>query len=202
MNPRWRTRARFLLVVGAMCGAICSRAGGTPQSQAVRQPGADVPEAYRSWGETIGGLQLSVAFLPGEVIIGQPVDLDLGIWNASAHTVTFSWYDFPTPEFHFMVRDAHGVVVPMTRYGRMACTPYVSHGFFEHNTPITILPRHEYQVHLWLNRMFDMSLVGDYTVTATTMIPSPGGMVTGADKMESRQVVSNTADVLVLDHGI
>jgi hypothetical protein len=57
--------------------------------------------------------------------------------------------------------------MPMTKYGKYVMTPFIP----AKNMPIRIKSGEEYREQFPLNRMYDMTMYRDYTITANRAVP-------------------------------
>ena len=113
--------------------------------------------------------QLSAQFEKDTYAPCAPVLLWISIRNTTKHPVVM----FETrPENHYrlVVRDERGNIVPLTSYGQGI-------GEVLRNVRVTLDPGKEVREHILLNRLYDMTVSGTYTVTAKRRVFRSEGML-------------------------
>lgn len=123
-------------------------------------------------GVAPGGLHITLETASQEVEAGMLVDVRVSIVNMTDGDLV--WEESrPEQDFLFSVSDEHGKPVPLTRYGKRVEAARgvgrVGHGF----KPVRLAPGEKRTYTVRINRLFDMTLIGKYEVSAKYVSPLP-----------------------------
>ncbi len=119
--------------------------------------------------------------------------IDIALTNMTADERELHGSGIAERDFRFDVRDSQGQPVPMTRYGEhLTGTDGRPVTFFGY-PGFGIGPESTVDALIYINALFDISMPGDYTVTASLKVPDHNGVGTV-------ELVSNTIKVHVDDN--
>jgi hypothetical protein len=123
-----------------------------------------------AWGRSAGYCRLSISVPNTQIQGGRAVELSLIFRNDSQNEVIFprisNWFDY---KYNIVYEDNQAV--PLTKFGEIYIRT-LSSGSFAFKT---IFPGNETNTEVLINRLYDMSLPGHYTLEAFKEIPNPTG---------------------------
>jgi len=141
----------------------------------------------RIWGRSESGCLLSISVPDTQIQGGRGVELRIIFRNDGQNEVIFprisNWFDY---KYNVLYEDDQ--VVSLTKFGEI----YIRAISSGSRAIRTISPGSEVHTELLINRLYDMSLPGRYTLEAFKEIPNPSG--SGFVK-----VISNTISIDVGD---
>lgn len=166
--PSVRCSLAPILLVGllALATPIEQCTGGGPPGKDKEKDKTDPPEKVNTVKKALGGVVLFTATISEKSRASEPVSLSLQLKNLGEELVVFN--DSPFDTFLLKVKTKDGTVVPATRYlesrfkeGKVGA-PDVDRA---RHVDIELAPGKEAEVTLPLDRLFDLSLAGEYVVS-------------------------------------
>jgi hypothetical protein len=131
-----------------------------------------VPSKVR-WGEAANGAQLGISVAVPTFVVSEPVWVTVTFRNTGKAPITYVETS-PLQEYCLVVTDEKGKGVPLTRYGKRIADNF---GEITRTMMRSLDSGAEIQVRLPLNRVFDLSETGTYTITATRSVMLDSGFV-------------------------
>ena len=124
-----------------------------------------------AWGEIIDGVQLGICLKKDRFPVCEPVHLVIMLKNVGKDPVKYA-ETYPEQDYSLLVTDKNGKVVPLTRYGARLSKNV---GEVLRRVVKTLGPNGEARVELLVNRLYDMTEAGAYSITVTRPIAKKDG---------------------------
>jgi hypothetical protein len=147
-----------------------SYAVAAPEPQAGTEPAAEsAGEGKREWGKETEGQAISIMTKKATFASGELVVLTISLRNVGSQDTKIIT-QAPLGSYDIEVLGRNGEKVPLTLRGKVE-SETVGYG----SSSVTLLKKgQECTVEVPLNRLFDMSLPGKYTVSVTREVWKPG----------------------------
>ncbi len=184
----WRTNNMKLRSRGML--VLCALLITTMASNHNAQSQSEKTTVISKPGAMVEGLQFTAVPSKPKFAVDEPVLVTLEITTNKSQPTSFGDNNSPVKAFKIVLTDAGGNTVPFTRYGKLVeSEPTFSSHFSYANRAIEVRPGYKLEYHFWINRMYDMTIPGDYHITF-----SRSGIVTS-------NVISNVAIIKVVESG-
>jgi len=136
-----------------------------------------VPVLDKMPDSTANGLHLVASLQDTDVVVGNMVLLKVSLVNTSNNEVSLINQGNPNNEFTFVVKDNNGKDVSLSLWGKSLFK--YKPGYMPTANPYESVSGNGKKTYQFsLNRMFDLSIPGSYTVTASRGInPGPGKQI-------------------------
>lgn len=193
-----RMTYKTLWLWGAVILAISSIVVSTSAEEEAAQPAKDAKPSSSciTWGTEKGGVQcaLELVTLKSTLPAAEPVWIRCHTRKTSADETRLMWRGLLT--YQLTVTDAEGKAVPQTRYGTLQpfARPYLQSGTRTHKWD----EGREQAVKIHLNRLYDLSCPGRYTISFSRNIVLNDGTATEVES-NSLVVEITETDVFVGD---
>lgn len=153
--------------------------------------GGDPPGKVNTVKKSLDGVVLLTATIPQEARAGEPVSVSLQLKNLGKQRLAFS--DSPLDTFLLKVKTKDGAFVPKTRSLEDLVKPDKPGGArnVARYVDIRLAPGEEAGVTLTLNRMFDVSLEGEYLVSVEARYAVKGKSGKAADDKADKIAIEN-----------
>lgn len=143
-------------------------------------------EERMSWGEAQGGFRLGVQGMKNDFSVKDAILLVMYLKNISDEPLRVI---ITGNDYEITVLDRDGNNVPLTRYGKHLANE--ADRFFL-RVVLAVEPGEELRDELHVNRIFDMTLSGQYFVNISRSVPKRVG--DGFVKIESKRIAINVTD--------
>ena len=143
--------------------------------------------AARKWGPISQGFELSIVSDKEIYHAGDHVILSLLLHNASKTPAAFIHRD-KERDFPLDIVSSDGKIVPLTKYGKHL---QETANFVISSSKVELSPRDAIEYSLQLDKIYDVSREGTYTVTAKRMVSKED------DRRRAAEIKSNTVHITV-----
>lgn len=157
------------------------------------------------WGPVFRGLRMSSSVERARCQTTQPITLEVVIKNTSQEVVFLGGAALDYASFDIAVSyigggQSQGGRVPLTRYGQKLFAVFDA----AKNPPVELKPGEERPYRFALNRMYDMTLAGTYSVAVNRAVPGRwrydgDGRMDKAEAARPPELVSNQLVVELFD---
>lgn len=149
--------------------------------------------AEKEWGPSVGGMAVSIAADKAAYDPGERIRLSVRCKNVGQKAITVMEYG-PPMDHRLLVSSSNGQPVPMTLLGKRAVRDYepAARNFFE------LKPGEESVAEFELDRIFDLSVHGAYTVTVDRYLWNEDRV---ANRLTKTVVGANRIDFKIRDPG-
>ncbi|MBV9470075.1 MAG: hypothetical protein JO316_25550 [Abitibacteriaceae bacterium] len=160
-----------LLLLAASLLAASSVSSGRPQKREPLKKGAPtktLPSTAPVQEASATGLHLSVEMERAEVYAGEQVVAKVTLRNESSTTISY-WGVYDDESFTYTIKDWRGNV-PLTRYGKLVIKPPGGPIYSVMVLTHHLKPGQEYKCRILLNRLYDMTPPGKYSITLQKIV--------------------------------
>jgi hypothetical protein len=164
---------------------------------------ADEPSV--EWGPNMKGLRMSARLERPRYRAGEPIVVDIVIKNTSKELVFLGFSAEDTASFEIVVSYTGGGLtqagrMPLTKYGTWRFTPFDA----SKNIQISLKGGEERRYRFPLNRMYDMTLDGDYSIVVNRTVPGgfrydADGHMLAIEGNRPAELMSNESRVVISD---
>jgi len=186
-SQRMRSYQLISLLAGAC--ALWPLFPALAATKAAKPPAKEV-----SGSNAATGYLLSVTLEKPEVSASEPVVIRVAVKNGSKESISYI-LELPEKTFKLSVKDAKGREVPLTAYGKrlFGKRPQGESG----TQGVNLKPGAKSEFRMLVNRIYDMTVSGTYTIVARRAFPNPREPIFPWMKPGGEEISSNAVKVYV-----